>query len=67
MITQNPLNCNQRLTAKPSLSIEIPFVNGGTGTIHSEGSFFTIASIAGCDYTCSYGDTCGGALSGTNV
>ena len=56
---------NQTVIESPSKST--PFVYGGTGTTYSEESFFTIASIAGCDYTCSYGDTCGGALSGTNV
>ena len=67
VITQNPLNCNGGYVARSSISKEIPFLNGGSGVTYDVEDFFTYTLIAGCNYDIYYGDTCGTALTGTDV
>ena len=66
-ITQEPLNCDQSLVAIANPSKTTPYVHGGTGVTFSYTNFFTFTSIAGCIIDCSYGDTCAGTFTGTDV
>ena len=67
-IQQIALNCDPSLVAIPQPNpISNIYVSGGTGIPYTFTSFFTFTPIAGCTLTCSYGDTCGGAFTGTNV
>lgn len=51
--------------ANPSKSV--PYVHGGSGVTYSYTDFFTFTPIAGCIVDCTYGDTCGGTFTGTDV
>ena len=39
--------------------------SAGTGLVYSYTNFFAFTQIAGCTLSCAYGDTCGGAFTGT--
>ena len=42
-------------------------MSGGLGKNYIYTDFFTFTPIAGCILSCSYGDTCGNPLTGTDV
>ena len=39
--------------------------SAGTGLVYSYLNFFKFTPISGCTLSCAYGDTCGGAFTGT--
>ena len=60
MITQSPLDCSPLLTAKAALTIDIPYLDGGSDLTKIHTDFFTVTATTECSVvSCNYGDTCG--------
>ena len=47
--------------------ITIPYASAGAGKVYDITKFFTKTVILGCDIVCNYGDSCGGAITGTDI